>query len=204
MLVAGDSLYVANGMGRGTRANPDGLGPTASAQAQRQGPVATRSRRSPDTAYTWGQFTGTLVAVALKDLDDTALAPLSARVAHANGWDAPTGTRQSATRVDYPPIQHVVYIIKENRTFDRILGDFPSADADSSLLLFGRNVSPNHHALAEPANGYLWTLVQAKGLSIRNYGAFVSPPDVKAQLPAGYRGNKPFRSEEHTSELQSL
>ena len=198
MLVAGDSYYVANSNGRGTRASPDGLGPTASAQAQRQGPGATRARPSPDTTYTWGQFTGKLMAVALKDIDDTALAPLSARVAHASGWDAPTGTRQSATRVEYPLIQHVVYIIKENRTFDQIFSDFPSADAVSTLLFFGRNVSPNHHALAEPANGYLWNFVQAKGLSIRNYGAFVIPPDARGRLPAGYRGNKPFL-EAHTN-----
>ncbi len=45
--------------------------------------------------------------------------------------------------------EHVVYIIKENRTFDQVFGDLPQANADPSLCVFGREVTPNHHALAE-------------------------------------------------------
>ena len=44
---------------------------------------------------------------------------------------------------------HVVYIIKENRTYDQIFGDLPQGNADPSLCVFGREVTPNHHALAE-------------------------------------------------------
>ncbi len=44
---------------------------------------------------------------------------------------------------------HVVYIIKENRTYDQVLGDLPQGNADPSLCVFGREVTPNHHALAE-------------------------------------------------------
>ena len=47
------------------------------------------------------------------------------------------------------PIEHVIYVIKENRTYDQILGDLPQGNGDSSLALFGRDVTPNHHALAE-------------------------------------------------------
>jgi phospholipase C len=46
-------------------------------------------------------------------------------------------------------IRHVIYIIKENRTYDQVLGDLPQGDGDPSLVLFGRAVTPNHHALAE-------------------------------------------------------
>lgn len=46
-------------------------------------------------------------------------------------------------------IKHVVYIIKENRTFDQVLGDLGRGDGDSSLVLYGRDVTPNAHALAE-------------------------------------------------------
>jgi YVTN family beta-propeller protein len=46
-------------------------------------------------------------------------------------------------------IQHVIYIIKENRTYDQILGDLPQGNGDPSLVLFGRDVTPNLHALAE-------------------------------------------------------
>lgn len=46
-------------------------------------------------------------------------------------------------------IQHVVYIVKENRTYDQVLGDIPRGNGDPSLVLFGRDVTPNHHRLAE-------------------------------------------------------
>ena len=46
-------------------------------------------------------------------------------------------------------IQHVIYIIKENRTYDEVLGDLPQGNGDPSLVLFGRDVTPNQHALAE-------------------------------------------------------
>jgi YVTN family beta-propeller protein len=47
------------------------------------------------------------------------------------------------------PIRHVFYIIKENRTYDQVFGDLQQANGDPSLVQFGRDVSPNHHALAE-------------------------------------------------------
>jgi YVTN family beta-propeller protein len=46
-------------------------------------------------------------------------------------------------------IRHVVFIIKENRTYDQILGDLDRGDRDSSLVIYGRDVTPNTHALAE-------------------------------------------------------
>lgn len=45
-------------------------------------------------------------------------------------------------------IHHVIYIIKENRTYDQILGDLPKGNGDPSLVEFGRDITPNHHALA--------------------------------------------------------
>ena len=48
-----------------------------------------------------------------------------------------------------PGIKHVLYIIKENRTYDQVLGDMPQGNGDPSLVLFGREVTPNQHALAE-------------------------------------------------------
>ena len=67
--------------------------------------------------------------------------------------------------------EHVVYIIKENRTYDQVLGDMKQGNGDTSLVMFGRKVSPNHHALAEQfalldnfycsgvlsADGHQWT-----------------------------------------------
>src|SRR5260221_6808465 len=49
---------------------------------------------------------------------------------------------------DVSPIKHVFYIIKENRTYDQVLGDVQEGNGDTSLVLFGERVTPNQHALA--------------------------------------------------------
>jgi len=65
----------------------------------------------------------------------------------------------------------VLYIIKENRTYDQIFGDLPQGNDDPELTIFGREVTPNHHAIAErwvlldntycngvlSADGHQWT-----------------------------------------------
>ena len=54
-------------------------------------------------------------------------------------------------RLDYlqGQIKHVIYIVKENRTYDQVLGDVVGGNGDSSLALFGASVTPNLHALAQ-------------------------------------------------------
>ncbi len=47
------------------------------------------------------------------------------------------------------PIKHVIYIIKENRTYDQVLGDLLRGNGDSRITIFGRKITPNQHALAE-------------------------------------------------------
>jgi hypothetical protein len=47
------------------------------------------------------------------------------------------------------PIEHIIYVIKENRTYDQVFGDMPKGNGDSRLTIFGRQVTPNQHALAE-------------------------------------------------------
>lgn len=128
-----DTLFVANGKGAGTGPNPGGPQPDES---------RVRHGGDPDTSYTLGQIRGSLsiIPAARGGLNLTAL---TARVIRANGWDSThTGTA-------YPPLQHVIYVLKENRTYDQVLGDLPAADGDTSLVLFGRSVTPNYHALAE-------------------------------------------------------
>ena len=67
--------------------------------------------------------------------------------------------------------KHVVYIIKENRTYDQVFGDMPQGNGDTSLVHFGYEITPNHHKLAETfvlmdnyycsgvlsADGHQWT-----------------------------------------------
>lgn len=56
---------------------------------------------------------------------------------------------EEKTPVDDIPIKHVVYIIQENRTYDQVLGDVARGNGDPSIVLFGRNVTPNHHAFVD-------------------------------------------------------
>ncbi|MGH9540918.1 MAG: bifunctional YncE family protein/alkaline phosphatase family protein [Terriglobales bacterium] len=51
-------------------------------------------------------------------------------------------------RAGHNPIRHVIYIIKENRTYDQILGDLGVGNGDPSLTLYGAGITPNQHALA--------------------------------------------------------
>jgi len=44
--------------------------------------------------------------------------------------------------------EHVIYIIKENRTYDQVFGDMKEGNGDPNLVMFGEKVTPNHHALA--------------------------------------------------------
>jgi DNA-binding beta-propeller fold protein YncE len=120
-------LLILNGKGHGSHANPDG--PTPGKGIQRP------------LGYDLGQLNGTLRFVSA-DLRPARLAQDSRRVAAANGWGQTRSIRQ------YPPFKHVVYIIKENRTYDQVLGDMKEGDGDPNLVFFGQDVSPNHHALA--------------------------------------------------------
>ena len=63
-------------------------------------------------------------------------------------WANMPDVRDSPRRRTLPPIGHVFYIIKENRSYDQVFGDLPQGLGDSSLCLFGDSISPNHHALA--------------------------------------------------------
>jgi hypothetical protein len=49
---------------------------------------------------------------------------------------------------DPSPIKHIIYIIKENRTYDQVFGDIKKGNGDPELVMFGEEVTPNHHKLA--------------------------------------------------------
>jgi DNA-binding beta-propeller fold protein YncE len=127
----GDTILAINAKGRGTAPNGDS-GPRPGKRMNPQG-------------YTLGQISGTLTVIPPSAM--TELATYTARVAHLNGWDAPAPP--SNPRSLYPPFEHVVYVIKENRTYDQVLGDMPKGDGDTALVFFPRAVSPNHHSLSE-------------------------------------------------------
>ena len=63
-----------------------------------------------------------------------------------NAADKKPGTIQFAGGKN--PIKHVIYVIKENRTYDQILGDLKVGDGDPSLTMYGADITPNEHKLA--------------------------------------------------------
>nr|MDQ6914316.1 hypothetical protein [Actinomycetota bacterium] len=75
-----------------------------------------------------------------------ALTPAaSAQIRPSNPQSPPVGTPLRPGG----PIKHVFYVVKENRTYDQILGDDSRGAGDPNLAIFGRQVTPNTHALAQ-------------------------------------------------------
>jgi YVTN family beta-propeller protein len=125
LAVDGEHVIVVNAKGAGTKPNPNFVWPFV--------PSGGRP------GFVLEQLNGSVLTFPA----DTPLDRLTVRVVKANGWTGGGRTRR------YPPFKHVIYIIKENRTYDQLLGDLPQGDGDASLTFFPRAVSPNHHALAE-------------------------------------------------------
>jgi YVTN family beta-propeller protein len=129
LIDSGGQLLVLSGKGHGSRANPDG-------------PVPGERTENRQT-YDLGQLNGTLRM--LSDVDASEhLGEYSKRVSAANRWEEARPHRE-----DYPHFKHVMYIIKENRTYDQVFGDLKDGDGDPKLVFFGQAISPNHHALAQ-------------------------------------------------------
>jgi hypothetical protein len=76
------------------------------------------------------------------------LSALTSTVEGNNRFATPTPTPPVITAV-HQGIQHVIYILKENRTYDQILGDLGRGNGDPALTLFGQEITPNQHNLAQ-------------------------------------------------------
>src|SRR5205814_64364 len=87
-------------------------------------------------------------------------------------------------------ITHVIYVIKENRTYDQVLGDLPQGNGDKSLLLFGRDVTPNQHALAERFvlldNLYACGEVTGDNTNVGHPGVPDNLPAAPGLMPGGH------------------
>ena len=78
------------------------------------------------------------------------LARLTKQVAHNDHFDQPEKTAADERLFAFlrERIKHVIYVIKENRTYDQVLGDLEVGNGDRRLTLFPESLSPNHHAIA--------------------------------------------------------
>ena len=138
-----NNIYVSNGKGFSSFANPNGPNPSQEKQPGEK------------EQYIAGLFRGTLSIIPVPD--EGQLSIYSQAVYHNTPYnkeleDLTKGQEGNPIprRVgDASPMKHVFYIIKENRTYDQVLSDIPGGNADASLLLFGENITPNQHALAK-------------------------------------------------------
>lgn len=135
LAVHNGDLLIATGKGQGT-------GPNAA-----QLPPGTAGRRdATGTAYIASLIHGSLARVNIDD----ALKNLPQLTAAVEKDNLMSGR---ADRIEFAggrknPIQHVIYVIKENRTYDQLFGDIAGADSDPSLVMYGEDITPNQHALA--------------------------------------------------------
>ncbi|MBK7403992.1 MAG: bifunctional YncE family protein/alkaline phosphatase family protein [Phycisphaerales bacterium] len=134
--VSGDALLIANIKGVGSR-TPAGGAPGRYNSLRHRGTLQK-------IAVPAGPELGALTSRALAD----ARVPETLRsLEHASGAG---GAAPVPSRVGAPSVfEHVVYVIKENRTFDQVFGDMPGANAEPGLCIYGREVTPNQHAMAE-------------------------------------------------------
>jgi len=142
--------------------------------------VGSRNQLTNRAGYNSHDHLGTVSIIPLPD--EQKLAEMTNTVHENNTYVQKLVANQSAnklkSKVPVPQLpnqishfKHVVYIIKENRTYDQVFGDLSQGNGDINLVHFGREVTPNHHKLAETfilldnfycsgilsADGHQWT-----------------------------------------------
>ena len=150
--VVGKKIFVSNGKGFSSKANP--YGPSPFGNSKNVLHHADDPNRPKTVQYIAGLFMGTMSVI-----DEPTEQQLSvyAQVVYRNtpynkvkellvqGEDGNPIPRKTG---DPSPIKYVFYVIKENRTYDQVLGDMKEGNGDPRLTLFGEQITPNQHALA--------------------------------------------------------
>ncbi len=136
----GQRIYVLSGKGLTSAANPrfkTRTLPGGSMQyigAMLTGTVSIVPNPPPDTLKALTKIVYSVTPYS----DDALLAPVH----------APAGSPIPRRVGDPSPIKHVFYVIRENRSYDQVMGDMERGDGDPTLAIFGETVTPNAHALA--------------------------------------------------------
>lgn len=132
---SGDRLLVGNGYGFGSIA-PVSPGAQGRSYSNRMGEVSLIS--SAISAAQLKNYTKQVMQNNLTIGGGKSPNPITA------GGPSPV----PANVGDPSPIKHIIYIIKENRTYDQVFGDMRVGNGDPNLAIFGNAVTPNHHAMA--------------------------------------------------------
>ena len=133
-VLPGGTLVVLNGRGGGSHPNPKGPNPARRPEPYHQGTAAVE--------YVGRIQTGT--ASYIDPFNDEQLQAYT-KTAMDN---SPYRDNTLDAANPFPPIQHIIYIVKENRSYDQVMGDMKEGNGDPSLVLFGEKVTPNEHKLA--------------------------------------------------------
>jgi DNA-binding beta-propeller fold protein YncE len=134
LAVEGNTLYVATGKGQGT-------GPNNMPQPR----VPGVARLSGSSTYIPTLLHGSIAAIDLSKIESQR-EQLTRTVIETNMMKA--AQAKIAFRSGTNPIRHVIYIIKENRTYDQILGDLGVGNGLPGLTMYGEEITPNEHKLA--------------------------------------------------------
>jgi len=132
LAIRGGDLLIATAKGEGTGPN--------------NGPNHLPETRYHDKhPYIPTLLNGSIARVSIADAMKNMEA-LTKQVAHDNLFDTDPGKITFAGGSN--PIKHVIFILRENRTYDQIFGDIKGANGDPSLTMFGEDITPNAHKLA--------------------------------------------------------
>jgi DNA-binding beta-propeller fold protein YncE len=132
LAVQGDDLLIATAKGEGARPN-NGMGQSAS------------EKRHRDHPYIPTLVRGSIARLKITDILEK-LPQYTQMVERDNLFHSDPGKITFSNGQN--PIKHVIYVIKENRTYDQVLGDLKIGNGDSSLTLYGEDITPNEHRLA--------------------------------------------------------
>jgi DNA-binding beta-propeller fold protein YncE len=132
LAIAGNDLLIATAKGHGSGPN--------NMQGQLKG-----ERKRKEHPYIATLIGGSIARLSLADIDKN-LAAYTRQVEEDNLIHSDGGKFEFAGGTN--PIRHVIYVLKENRTYDQIFGDLPVGDGDPSLTMYGADITPNQHKLA--------------------------------------------------------
>jgi YVTN family beta-propeller protein len=144
------SLYVLDGKGRGVTANPRYDAQFSVDESTWQHILQASPQTAPVASQDFAGRFGTRYYIA-------SLEPGLLERVNLAGVDAAGGLRALHDRYlcragdapHLPPVKHVIYLLKENRTYDQVLGDDPRGNGDPQLAMFGGRITPNVHALVD-------------------------------------------------------
>jgi DNA-binding beta-propeller fold protein YncE len=180
-----DELTILNGKGLGSKPNPNGPNPTKGTAFVQEG-----ERQLRKDQYVAALQTGTVAFLPQPPSDqirELTHSVMANSPYHDEMIYGPITNDQEAyfsrTQGHQSPIHQVIYIIKENRTYDQVLGDIEKGNGDKTLTLFGERVTPNLHALARDFvlfdNFYENSDVSADG---HNWATAAIAPDYTVKL----------------------